>query len=108
MATTGSHLAPFSEAAIGREDHRGLFVARVDELEEQIAAAGNDGQVADFINDKEGEPAEEPDLLAQGALTFGLGERAHEIGERAEVDAATGFDGLDAERQAQVAFSGAG
>ena len=34
--------------------------------------------------------------------------RGDEIGERAEVDAASGFDGLHAERQGQVAFAGAG
>lgn len=28
------HLAPFGEAAIGREDHRALLVAGIDELEE--------------------------------------------------------------------------
>ena len=55
MATTGSPktLAPFGEAAVGGEDHGALFVAGVDELEEQIAAAGNDRQVADFVDDKE-------------------------------------------------------
>ena len=39
---------------------------------------------------KQCKSAEEPDLLAQGAFTFGLGERADEVGERGEVDAATG------------------
>ena len=42
-------LAPFGKAAVGGEDHGAFFVAGVDELEEQIAAAGNDGQVADFV-----------------------------------------------------------
>jgi hypothetical protein len=92
------NFAPFREAAIGCEDHRALLVAGVDELEKQISAAGNDQQVADFVDDEQGEPAEEPDLLAQHAFAFGLGERADEIGECAEVDAAAGFDGLDAER----------
>ena len=54
-------------------------------MEEQIAAAGNDRQVADLIDDEEGEAAEEPDLLAQGALALGLGERADELTERGEV-----------------------
>ena len=95
------NFAPFGKAAIGGEDHGALFVAGVDELEEQIAAAGNDRQVADFVDDEQREAAEEPDLLAQGAFAFGLGERADEVGERGEVDAATGFDGFDAERQAR-------
>ncbi len=35
------HLAPFGEAAVGGEDHGPLFVSGVDQLEEQIAAAGS-------------------------------------------------------------------
>ena len=35
-------LAPFCEAAVRGEDHGSLFVSCIDELEEQIAAAGND------------------------------------------------------------------
>ena len=73
-------LAPFGEAAVRGEDHGALLVAGVDELEEQIAAAGNDRQVADLVDDEQREAAEEADLLAQGALALGLGERADEIG----------------------------
>ena len=46
-------VAPFGEAAVGGEDHGALFVAGVDELEEEIAAAGNDRQVADLVDDQE-------------------------------------------------------
>jgi len=46
-------LTPFGEAAVGCEDHGALFIAGVDELEEQIAAAGRDGQIADFIDDEQ-------------------------------------------------------
>ena len=46
-------LAPFGEAAVGGEDHGAFFVAGVDELEEQIAAAWHDRQVADFVDDEE-------------------------------------------------------
>src|SRR5262249_35757042 len=98
-------LTPFCEAAVGSEDHGSALVAGVDELEEQIAAAWDDRQVADFINDEQGEAAEESDLLSQRALAFGLGKRAHEIGERAEVHAAPGSYGLHPERQRQVAFA---
>lgn len=35
-------LTPFGEAAIGGEDHGALFVAGVDELEEQVGAAWRD------------------------------------------------------------------
>jgi hypothetical protein len=46
-------VAPFCEAAIGGEDHGAALIASVDELEEQIAAAGDDGQVSDFVDDKQ-------------------------------------------------------
>jgi hypothetical protein len=69
-------LAPFCEAAVRGEDHGALLVAGVDELEKQIAAAVNDRQVTDLIDDQEREAAEEPDLLAKGASALGLGERA--------------------------------
>ena len=50
-------LAQFGEAAIGGEDHGALFVTGVDELEEQIAAAGNDRQITDLVDDQESEAA---------------------------------------------------
>jgi hypothetical protein len=46
-------LAPFCEAAVRGEDHGSLFVSCIDELEEQIAAAGNDWQIADFVDDQQ-------------------------------------------------------
>src|SRR5436305_228418 len=97
---------PLSEAAVGGEDHRALFVAGVDELEEQIAAAGDDGQIADLVDDEQREAAEVSDPFAQGAFPFGFGERGDDIGERAEVDAATGLHRLDAERETEVGLSG--
>ena len=54
------NLAPFCEAAVRSKDHSAFFVSRIDELEEQIAAAGDDGQVADFIDDEQREAAKEP------------------------------------------------
>jgi hypothetical protein len=45
-------LAPFGEAAVGGEDHGAPFVAGVDELEEEIAAAGDDRQIADLVDDQ--------------------------------------------------------
>ena len=75
-------LAPFGKAAVRGEDHGAFFVAGVDELEEQIAAAGRDRQVADLVDDEQRGAAEEADALAQGAFAFGLGERGDEVGER--------------------------
>ena len=93
------NLAPFGEAAVGGQDHRALLVAGVDQLEEQVAGAGADGEIADLIDDQQRGAAEEADALAQASFAFGLGERVDDVGERREVDAAAGADGLDAERR---------
>ena len=61
-------LAPFCEAAVRGEDHGSFFVSCIDELEEQIAAAGNDWQVADFVDDKQREAAKKPDVPSRSAL----------------------------------------
>ena len=70
------HLAPFCKATMGGEDHGPALVARVDKLEEQVAAPLNDRQVADLVNDEERGPAQEADPLAELAFAFGLGEKS--------------------------------
>src|SRR5579863_3184523 len=100
-------VSPLGEAAVRGEDHGALFVASVDELEEEIAA-GNDWEVADLVDNEQDEAAEESDSLAQSALSFGPGERGDDLGEGAEVDAAAGLHRLDAEPQAEVGLAGAG
>ena len=47
-------LSPFGEAAVRGEDHGALFVSGVDELEEQVSAAGDDRQVSNFVDDDQG------------------------------------------------------
>ena len=101
-------VAPFGKAAVGGEDHGAAFVAGVDELEKQIAAAGHDGQVADLVDDQQRGAGKEPDALVQTAFALGAGELAEQVGQGAEVDAAAGFDRLDAERGGEMAFAGAG
>ena len=73
--------APFCKAAVRGEDHRAFFVAGVDELEEQIAAAGDHRQVADLVDDEQREAAEVPDFLAQRAFALRSRERGDDIGE---------------------------
>ena len=84
------------------------FAAGVDELEEQIAAAWSDRQIADLVDDQQREAAEGTDLLPQRPFAFGLGQRCDDVGEAGEVDAAAGLNRLDAERQAEMGFAGAG
>ena len=43
-------LAPFGKAAIAGQDHGALFVAGIDELEEEIGAAVGDRQIADLVD----------------------------------------------------------
>jgi hypothetical protein len=47
------HLAPFGKAAVGGEDHGAALVAGVDQLKEQVPAAGDDGEVADLVDDQQ-------------------------------------------------------
>jgi hypothetical protein len=49
----GTNLAPFGKAAVGRQDHGTALIAGIDQLEEQIAAAGNDRQISDLVDNQE-------------------------------------------------------
>jgi hypothetical protein len=93
-------LTPFREAAVRGEDHGALFVSGVDELEEQVSAAGDDWQISNLVDDQQSEAAEVADALSQRAVAFGLGERRDDVRQRTEVDAAAGFDRFDAEGEA--------
>src|SRR3546814_15284094 len=88
------HLAPFGKAAVGGEDHGAAFIAGVDQLEEQVAAAGDDRQVADLVDDQQGRSAEEADARRPTALALGAGALAEQPGEGAGGNAAPGLPGL--------------
>ena len=108
-ATTASpNTPPFAEPAIGREDERAFLVPGVDELEEQIGAAGRDRQVADFIDDQQRVAGKISYPLNEPSLPLCLGERGHDIRQRAEVDTLAGFDGFDTKRDGKMRFSGPG
>jgi hypothetical protein len=77
-------------------------------VEEQVAAASSNRQVADLVDDKQRTAAQEADFLAQRALAFGLGEDSDEIGKRNEVDALAGTNGLDREGGGEMGFAGSG
>lgn len=66
-------ITPLGEAAVGSEDHRALFVAGVDQLEEEVAAAGDDRQVTDFVDDEQGGAGKPADALAQASFALGRG-----------------------------------
>src|SRR5215203_2362214 len=94
-------IAPLSEATVRGQDHRTALVAGVDELEEQVAPAGDDREVADLVDDEQGRAAEEADSLPELALPFRLGEHRDDISQCREVDTAPSLYGLDAERDGE-------
>lgn len=101
-------VTPFGEAAVGGEDHGALLVSGIDELEEEIATAGNDRQVADLVYDQEGCSAEIAQALPELTFAFRCSQRGDDIGENGEVDTSAGFDGFDRERRGEMALAGSG
>src|ERR1700689_562627 len=81
-AGIAENVAPLGKAAIGGGDHGAALVSCGAELEEQIAAPGPDGQVADLVDDEQRGAREEADALVQPALVLGAGELASQIGPR--------------------------
>lgn len=57
--------APFGKASVRSEDHRPFFIARIDQLGEQIATTGYDREITDLVDDQQRWPAVEADPLAQ-------------------------------------------
>jgi hypothetical protein len=102
------NFAPLGKAAVGGENHGALLVAGVDQLEEQIAGAGTDAQIADLIDDEQLGATEITDAFAQPSLAVGAGETVDDVGKRGEVDAAAGTDGFDTESHGKVALAGTG
>lgn len=93
------HIAPFREAPVRRQDHRALFVAMIDELEEQVGAPRGDRQVADFIDDQQAVAAEEAQFLRQPPISFGPAESFDDFGQGGAIDALASPDGLDVSTQ---------
>ena len=99
------HIAPFCKASVRGEYHRSSFVPRIDQLEEQVAAAGCDRQVSDLVDDEQRRATQEAYALAQSAFALGLGELGDEIGERDKVDELAGAHGFDCQRCCKVTLS---
>src|SRR3954453_18995936 len=55
----GGHLAvaedsrPFGEGEVRRDDDRGPLIEAADQVEQQLAAALSEGQIAEFVEDQE-------------------------------------------------------
>ena len=100
--------APVFKTPIGGKDGGALLVAGIDQLEEQVGAAGFDRQVADLIDDEQCDPVDVAQARLEGAGAFGLGERGNEFGQGREIDALMGLDGGDPQGDGQVAFADPG
>jgi len=51
------NVTPLYKAAVGSQRHSAALVLSVHELEEQVAAAGDDRQISDLIDDEQARPA---------------------------------------------------
>ena len=69
-------VSPLGEAAVRGEDHGAPLITGVDELEEQIAAARNDREVADFVDNEQGEAAEVSDFSRRAPSRSALASEA--------------------------------
>lgn len=75
---------PLCKPAVEGQDHGATLVARVDQLEEQIAGTGADAEVADLVDDWQRRAEEKAEPFALGA-----GQAVDDLGERGEVNAAS-------------------
>jgi hypothetical protein len=101
-------VAPLGETPVRGQDHGALFVACVDQLEEEIGAIGGDGQIADLVDDQQGCAAVEADLLDQAALSFSPGQPLDQLGKGAAVDALARLDRGNTKGSGKMRFAGAG
>ena len=100
--------APVPEAAIGGKDGGALLVAGIDQLEEQVGAAGFDRQVADLIDDEQCDPVDETQAGFEGAGAFGLGQGSNQLCQGSEVNTFAGLDGVHPQGDGQVALADPG
>jgi hypothetical protein len=60
---------PFTAAAVGSQGDGALFVARIDNLEKQLAAVRADRQVPNFTHDQQAVPRDESYTLREITLS---------------------------------------
>ncbi len=109
----GGHLGitkeggPFAEAEVGGDHHAGALVELAEQMEQQGAARGAEGQVSQFVEDHEVELGQTFGDLS--GLSFGLflfkGVDQFDGGEEADLSAVV-LDRLDAEGGGDMGFAG--
>lgn len=100
--------APASERQVAPEDQRGMIVRAGDELEPQVRGVLSEGDVADFVDDDQPEPAQfdkfgrEPAVLVRGLQS------GDPLDSGREQKSVPGLGSFDAELSRKVRFAGAG
>ena len=79
-AGVGEDGAPFAEGQVGGDGDGGSFLALGDDLEEQLAAAAVDLDVAEFVEQQQVQASVAADDAGQCALVGGFGELVDELG----------------------------
>jgi hypothetical protein len=111
----GGHLGvaedagPFTEVQIGGDNHAGTLVELAQQVEQQCAAAGTEGQIAQFVEDHQIHTHQAGGDASSAALGFLLLQRIDQInrGEEAHTFAVTG-DSSVADGDGQMGLAGAG
>jgi hypothetical protein len=98
----------FAERFVRRHDQAGAFVARRDELEEQVGRFGFERDVADLIDDQERVAAQPDEFLLQTPAVMGLGQPGDPLAGGGEQDPVPGLAGADRDTDREVGFAGAG
>lgn len=57
--------APLLKPFVGGQHGRGVFIARIDELEEQHGAVATHGQIPDLVDDEQGRVAQHASLASR-------------------------------------------
>ena len=99
-------LPPGAEGLVRGDDQRGPLVAGTDEAEHQVRRLGVEGDVADLVDDQQGDPAEAEQLLLEVALTLGIAEPGDPFGSGREGNSLAGQASPDPDRDRQVRLAG--
>ena len=106
-AGVGNDLTPLAERQVGGDGDGGFLFSFGEDLEEELAAAAVELDVAEFIEAQQVEALVPGDDATQAALVGGLDKFVDELRSRRVADAASLFAGGHAHPDEQVALAGA-
>ena len=94
--------APLLEALVGRQHRGGVFVARIDQLEEQHRPVAAHRQIANLVDDQQRRMGQYPQTTRQLARCLGLLQRFDQPGQGAEVNPAPRLGGGNSQAYGNV------